>query len=74
MGQNLKEVNLAAQSNLEYNPVLNRLAYLESMTHLVVTPELHTNMIKFMGMTKPHEYLAYNTIEDKFFALKHTSN
>jgi hypothetical protein len=43
------------------------------MTHLVVTPELHTNMIQFMGMTTPKEYLAYNIIGDKYIAIKYTN-
>lgn len=48
-----------------------RIGFIKSLTHVVVTPLLHRNTIRFIGMNDLKDYAAYKVLKDKFIALDH---
>lgn len=42
---------------------------MNSITNVVITPILHRNINRYMGMKVPSEYKMYNVIKEKFIAL-----
>lgn len=64
----MREVEIGANTYFQYSPTLSRLAYINALSFIVVTPELHTNQIKFMGFSEPENYFAYKIIRDRLIA------
>lgn len=55
--------------DLQYSGSNRRLGVLESFTKILIFPELHMNVIRFMGILDKEEYLAYKVINDRYIAL-----
>lgn len=66
----LKNIDFGFQGRLEYSSSVKRLAFIKSITHIIITPVLHWNCIRFMGMDKCKDYITYKVIKDRFVALK----
>jgi len=67
----LKEVDIGTLGYLEYDVDVNRLGFLVSVTALIITPLLHSNEIKFMGLRNENEYATFKVIKDKFIGLSY---
>lgn len=48
----LKKIDIGTQGYFEYGFTLMRFGFIKSLTHLLVTPILHRNTNKFMGIDK----------------------
>ncbi len=65
----LKKLDIGALGYFEFSPSVARISFLNSLTSIIVTPILHENMNKFMGISPLTEYICYNVIRDQFSAL-----
>ena len=48
---NMKRVDIGVLNCFDYSLPLERIAFLDSLTQIIVTPCLHWNMIKFLGIS-----------------------
>ena len=65
----LKLFEVGCNTNIFYSKDEARIGYFNSLSHITIVPLLHVNLIKFIAISKPTEYLAYKVIKDKFIAL-----
>ncbi|CDW87825.1 UNKNOWN [Stylonychia lemnae] len=64
----LKEEDIGAYSNIYFDSDISRICFMQSVHHIIITPYMHTNINKFMGMGNPAEYLFHKinfNIEDR---------
>lgn len=55
----LKNVDVGALSDIFHEGNLSRLAFISSVTDLVIIPYLHKNYNKFMGALPSDNYICY---------------
>lgn len=60
----LKKIDVGTLGYFEQGVTIDRLGFLNSITSLIVTPILHKNIIRFMGMRPVADYSLTNTIRD----------
>jgi hypothetical protein len=65
----MKENEFGCNSSFSYCQLESRIGYFNTLKFAMIVPLLHTNAIKFVGLTDPENYLAYKVIKDKFIAL-----
>ena len=65
----LKKIDIGTQGYFEFGANVVRFGFMQSLTHLIVTPIMHRNMNKFMGVKALSDYICYKVIKDKFRAL-----
>lgn len=68
----LKKIDIGTQGYFEFGANICRFGFIQSLTNLLVTPILHRNMNKFMGIDDASKYVCYKVIKDKFIALTYT--
>eukprot|EP00347_Sterkiella_histriomuscorum_P013502 403364473 len=66
----LKKIDVGTLGYFENGITIERLGFLNSITSLIVTPILHKNIIRFMGMKPIGDYSLMNVVKDQFFALQ----
>lgn len=65
----LKKIDVGTQGYFEQGVTIERLGFLNSITSLVVTPILHRNIIRYMGLKPAADYQLFNEVNGKFLAL-----
>lgn len=55
---------------IHFSKGLARMTYMNTLTDIVIFPDLHRNTIKFMGIGTPMQYLATKIIGDYYIALE----
>jgi len=65
----MKNYQVGCNSSFFYSASENRVAYFNTIKYCTIVPLLHSNVIKFVGLTDPENYLAYKVIKDKLIAL-----
>ena len=65
----LKKIEVGALGRFEYNGVLARFGFLSSFKTIIVSPILHRNMNKLMGIRNKTGYMAYKIMNNKFIAV-----
>lgn len=72
-----KKVNMILMKNIHAGPLgdiecadsMLRIGFLKLVSQLIITPILHRNVNRFMGMRDTSVYICYKVIKDKMFAL-----
>ena len=54
-----KLFEIGCNTDLVFCPEEGRIGYFNTLSHLTIVPLLHTNLIKFIGINKPEDYLTY---------------
>lgn len=65
----LKHFYIGAHTLIHFNDRLSRMTYMNSMTDIVIFPDLHRNNIKFMGIGPARNYMATKIINDNYICL-----
>ena len=65
----LKKIDIGTQGYFEFSADVERFGFIESLNNIVITPILHRNMNKFMGIKATNDYICYKVIKDKFLAM-----
>ena len=65
----MKNYDIGANHCLFFSDYESRIGYFNTFKYATVVPFLHTNVIRFIGLTDPEKYLAYKVINDRFIAL-----
>lgn len=65
----LKKIDIGSLGIFELDLSAWRFGFLRSLKEIIVTPILHRNINKFMGIRDKSEYLCYKVLHDKFIAL-----
>ena len=68
----LKNIDIGTQGYFEFSAGIGRFGLMKSLTSILVTPIMHRNMSKFMGIDAQDKYICYKVIKDKFIALTYT--
>eukprot|EP00347_Sterkiella_histriomuscorum_P004764 403359199 len=68
----LKKIDIGTLGYFEFGSSLARFGFIQSTTHILITPILHRNMNKFMGIDDDSTYICYKVIKDKFIVLTQT--
>ncbi|CDW82067.1 UNKNOWN [Stylonychia lemnae] len=66
----LKEEDIGAYSNIYFDSDISRICFMQSAHHIIITPYMHTNINKFMGMGNPADYLFHKVKDHKMMALR----
>ena len=62
----LKKIDIGTQGYFEFGANLVRFGFMQSLTHMIVTPIMHRGMNKFMGVKALSDYICYKVIKDKY--------
>lgn len=65
----LKKIDVGTLGYFEQGVTIERLGFLNSITSLIVTPILHRNVIRYMGMKPAADYKILNERNGKFLGL-----
>jgi hypothetical protein len=65
----MKNYDVGCNHCLFFSNYESRIGYFNTHKHATIVPFLHTNFIRFIGLTDPEKYLAYKVINDKYIAL-----
>jgi hypothetical protein len=68
----LKNIDVGVLGYFEKGTTVMRFGFLNSLTDLVVTPILHRNMNRYMGVGNLDDYYCVRQIKDKYIMLKKT--
>jgi hypothetical protein len=60
---------VGVNTTLYYSKDEGRIGYFDSISSITIVPLLHINLIKFIAISKPDEYIAYKVIKDKYITL-----
>mmetsp|Transcript_28426 Transcript_28426/g.27391 ORF Transcript_28426/g.27391 Transcript_28426/m.27391 type:complete len:118 (+) Transcript_28426:1919-2272(+) len=52
-------IDIGVNKHLQYSHDERRVGYFNSLSHITIIPLLHNNTNKFIGIDKPHKYMAY---------------
>ena len=71
----IKNIDVGALGSFEWNPDIERVGMMKSLSDIVVFPILHNNTNKFMGMNvTKDDFLCHRVIKDKVHALTSKGN
>ena len=62
----LKQIDVGTNGYFEQGVTIERLGFLNSITNLIVTPILHRNIIRYMGLKPANDYKLINPVNGKF--------
>ena len=65
----MKNYDIGCNHYLFYSDYESRIGYFNTFKAATIVPFLHTNFIRFIGLSDPEKYLAYKVHDDKFTAL-----
>ena len=65
----MKQNEFGCNPYLAYCEAEARVGYFNTLRYAVIVPLLHSNTVKFVGLTDPENYLAFRTIGEKFIGL-----
>ena len=60
----LKKIDIGTLGYFEFGANVVRFGFLSSLTSVIVTPILHRNMNKFIGISAIADYICYNVIKE----------
>lgn len=64
-----KKIDIGTLGCFGYGTRVMMFGFMQSLTHLIVTPISHRNINQFMGIRVLNDYVCYRVLKDNFIAL-----
>jgi hypothetical protein len=65
----MKAYDIGCNHCLFFSDYESRIGYFNTYKYATIVPFLHTNFIRFIGLSDPSKFLAFKVLNDKYIAL-----